>query len=36
MIRARGIEKRYGRRRVLAGIDLDVAAGDKATPHKQT
>jgi len=24
MIRARGIEKRYGRRRVLAGIDLDV------------
>jgi len=24
MIRARGIDKRYGRRRVLAGIDLDV------------
>ena len=24
MIRARGIEKRYGRRRVLTGIDLDV------------
>lgn len=24
MIRARGIEKRYGRKRVLAGIDLDV------------
>ena len=29
MIRARGIEKRYGRRRVLAGIDLDVAAGER-------
>ena len=25
MIRARGLEKRYGRRRVLAGVDLDVA-----------
>ena len=24
MIRARGLEKRYGRRRVLAGVDLDV------------
>jgi ABC-type multidrug transport system ATPase subunit len=29
MIRARGIEKRYGRRRVLAGIDLDVAVGER-------
>jgi heme exporter protein A len=28
LIRARGIEKRYGRRRVLAGIDLDVSPGD--------
>jgi ABC-type multidrug transport system ATPase subunit len=28
MIRARGIEKRYGRRRVLAGIDLDVSPGE--------
>jgi heme exporter protein A len=28
MIRARAIEKRYGRRRVLAGIDLDVEAGE--------
>jgi heme exporter protein A len=27
MIRARGLEKRYGRRRVLAGIDLDVGRG---------
>jgi len=27
MIRARGIEKRYGRKRVLNGIDLDVASG---------
>ena len=26
MIRARGLEKRYGRRRVLRGLDLDVAA----------
>jgi heme exporter protein A len=25
VIRARGLEKRYGRRRVLAGIDLDLA-----------
>jgi len=25
VIRARGLEKRYGRRRVLAGVDLDVA-----------
>ena len=25
MIHARGLEKRYGRRRVLSGIDLDVA-----------
>ncbi len=25
MIRARGLEKRYGRRRVLRGIDLDLA-----------
>ncbi len=28
MIRARGIERRYGRRRVLAGIDLDVSPGE--------
>jgi ABC-type multidrug transport system ATPase subunit len=28
MIRARGIEKRYGRRRVLAGIDLDISPGE--------
>jgi ABC-type multidrug transport system ATPase subunit len=28
MIRVRGIEKRYGRRRVLAGIDLDVSPGE--------
>jgi heme exporter protein A len=27
MIRALGIEKRYGRRRVLRGIDVDVARG---------
>jgi len=27
VIRARGLEKRYGRRRVLTGIDLDVGAG---------
>lgn len=27
MIRARGLEKRYGRRRVLTGIDLDVDRG---------
>ena len=26
MIRARGLEKRYGRRRVLRGLDLDVPA----------
>jgi heme exporter protein A len=26
MIRARGLEKRYGRRRVLAGIDLELEA----------
>lgn len=25
MIRARGLEKRYGRRRVLGGVDLDLA-----------
>ena len=25
MIRARGLEKRYGRKRVLAGVDLDLA-----------
>lgn len=25
MIRARGLEKRYGRRRVLAGVDVDLA-----------
>jgi heme exporter protein A len=28
MIRARGLEKRYGRRSVLAGIDLDVSPGE--------
>lgn len=28
MIRGRGIEKRFGRRRVLAGIDLDVSPGE--------
>jgi ABC-type multidrug transport system ATPase subunit len=28
LIRAHGLEKRYGRRRVLAGIDLDVSPGD--------
>ena len=28
MIRGRGIERRYGRRRVLAGIDLDVSPGE--------
>lgn len=28
MIRARGITKRYGRKRVLAALDLDVAHGD--------
>ncbi len=28
MIRARGLEKRFGRRRVLHGLDLDVAQGD--------
>ncbi|MGH3137692.1 MAG: ABC transporter ATP-binding protein [Gaiellaceae bacterium] len=27
MIRARGLEKRYGRRRVLVGVDLAVPAG---------
>lgn len=27
MIRGRGIEKRYGRRRVLAGIDVEVSPG---------
>ena len=27
MIRARGIEKRYGQRRVLVGVDLDVPKG---------
>ena len=27
MIRARGLEKRYGRRRVLAGLELDVPRG---------
>jgi heme exporter protein A len=27
MIQGRGIEKRYGRRRVLAGIDLDLSPG---------
>ena len=29
-IRARGLEKRYGRKRVLAGIDLDVSRADLA------
>jgi ABC-type multidrug transport system ATPase subunit len=28
MIRARGLEKRYGRRRVLRGIDLDVGSDE--------
>lgn len=28
MIVARGLERRYGRRRVLTGVDLDVEAGD--------
>ena len=28
MIRARGLEKRYGARRVLAGLSFDVAAGE--------
>ena len=28
MIRARGLQKRYGDKRVLAGLDLDVAEGD--------
>jgi ABC-type multidrug transport system ATPase subunit len=28
VIRARGIERRFGRRRVLAGIDLDVTPGE--------
>ena len=27
MIRAHGLEKRYGRKRVLAGVDLEVSAG---------
>jgi ABC-type multidrug transport system ATPase subunit len=27
VIRARGLEKRYGRKRVLAAVDLDVGAG---------
>ena len=27
MIRARGLEKRYGRKRVLRGVDLDLAPG---------
>ena len=27
MIRARGLERRFGEKRVLAGLDLDVAAG---------
>ena len=27
MIRAAGLEKRYGRRRVLAGVDLELSAG---------
>ncbi len=27
MIRARGLEKRYGRRRVLGGVDLDLSWG---------
>ncbi len=28
MIRARGLEKRYGAKRVLRGLDLDVPAGE--------
>ena len=28
MIRARGLEKRYGQRRVLRGLDLDLAGDD--------
>ena len=28
MIRARGLERRYGAKRVLRGLDLDVARGD--------
>jgi ABC-type multidrug transport system ATPase subunit len=28
MIRAAGLEKRYGRRRVLAGVDLELSVGD--------
>jgi heme exporter protein A len=28
VIRARGLEKRYGRKRVLRGIDLEVESGD--------
>lgn len=28
MIRARGLQKRFGDKRVLAGLDLDVAEGD--------
>ncbi len=28
MIRARGLEKRFGARRVLRGLDMDVARGD--------
>ena len=28
MIRARGLERRYGAKRVLRGLDLDVAGGD--------
>ena len=27
MLRARGLEKRYGRKRVLAGVDVDLASG---------
>jgi heme exporter protein A len=30
VIRARGLEKRYGRKRVLAAVDLDVPAGGVA------
>ena len=30
MIRARGLEKRYGDKRVLRGVDLDVSRGDVA------
>lgn len=30
MIRARGLEKRYGRKRVLAALDFDVACGGVA------